>query len=143
MVDEKRVRLGLSCCMDSMKDDPFRSCPKCPYNTVDVAVQDCRRELSREALELIEVLWKYAALNTYDPPVEGQACPPPPLPDREPMTVESTISLPYGKSKLLYGICPSCSCRITNKDHPHFCGFCGEAVRWIESEDVLSESQRG
>ena len=134
MVDEKKVRLGLSCCMDSMKDDPFHSCPKCPYNTVDVAVQDCRRVLSREALELIETLGIYAVLNTLensDPPVEQQPCPPPPIPS--PVYVHTVAAFPMeGGGYMRHGKCPRCDARLESLDNPRFCGHCGLAVKWDE-----------
>lgn len=28
------------------------------------------------------------------------------------------------------GICPKCKMPIYPEDHPHFCGYCGQAVKW-------------
>lgn len=54
MTDIKKVIEGLKCCKASTNLDPFQWCDKCPYNEVSVSVQECREELSKDSLELIQ-----------------------------------------------------------------------------------------
>ena len=50
----EKLKKGLECCTACTSDEPFQRCEECPYNNVSIAVQDCRAELSKDALELIE-----------------------------------------------------------------------------------------
>ena len=31
-----------------------------------------------------------------------------------------------------FGRCPNCKQMLVKKDHEHFCGYCGQAVKWYE-----------
>ena len=39
-----------------------------------------------------------------------------------------------GKSEISYGYCPCCSNLIDNWDDIRFCGECGQAIDWEETE---------
>ena len=57
MIDQKKVLEGLKCCQISMKDErPFEKCDRCPYNGVDIIVEECRSKLCADCQELIESL---------------------------------------------------------------------------------------
>ena len=53
MVDVEKVKRGLECCQVDENDD-LENCFKCPYNEISMIVQECRTQLSKDALEVIE-----------------------------------------------------------------------------------------
>ena len=53
MARYEKVIKGLECCMACTNDDPFAKCHECPYDT-KISVQECRAELSADALELLK-----------------------------------------------------------------------------------------
>ena len=55
MTDLEKVKRGLSCCQVDENDD-LEQCAGCPYNEISKIVQECRTQLSRDALEVIEDL---------------------------------------------------------------------------------------
>ena len=57
MIDNEKIIKGLKCCKTSMEYDTlFDKCSECPYNNEGIDIEDCRKVLSSEALELIELL---------------------------------------------------------------------------------------
>ena len=59
MVEIEKVMQGLACCQISMGDEkPYFKCDACPYNDISIVVEDCRKQLSQDALQTIEQLVK-------------------------------------------------------------------------------------
>ena len=52
MVDIEKVKRGLECCQVDENDD-LEQCARCPYNDISIAVQECRTQLCKDALEVI------------------------------------------------------------------------------------------
>ena len=48
------------------------------------------------------------------------------LKEREPKPVELDGEMPTVK----YGKCPHCGEGLNSEIYPHWCGFCGQAVKW-------------
>jgi hypothetical protein len=54
-MDREKVIKGQECCQISMSEEnPFEKCEECPYNYIDISVQDCRSVLSGNTLELLK-----------------------------------------------------------------------------------------
>ena len=101
-IDREKVKKGLECCKASTNDDPFRQCSECPYNDISISVQDCRAVLSADALELLR--------------------------EQEPIPVKiHRVSASIG---IKCGTCPNCKEGLNSEVYPHWCGFCGQAVKW-------------
>lgn len=54
-IDIEKVKKGLRYCQADENDD-LEECAKCPYNEISLIVQECRTQMDREALEVIEAL---------------------------------------------------------------------------------------
>ena len=56
MTEFERVQKGLECCavLDSINGKD--RCNECPYNKISINVDDCRRVLNKEALEILKDL---------------------------------------------------------------------------------------
>lgn len=66
----EKVKKAQACCQISMSDEnPFEKCTECPYNEVSLCVEDCRSVLSKDTLELLEMIpvWNPVSVK---PPVE-------------------------------------------------------------------------
>ena len=54
-IDIEQVKKGLRYCQVDENDD-LEECAKCPYNEISLIVQECRTQMDRDALEVIEAL---------------------------------------------------------------------------------------
>lgn len=83
----------------------IRDCSECRYNNYDSNY--CQENLMRDALELLKA--------------------------QEPQTV-IVDDIPKDDTwfGIWFGRCPNCKEMLTKKYHKHFCGNCGQAVKWNE-----------
>ena len=54
-IDIEKVKKGLRYCQVDENDD-LEECAKCSYNEISLIVQECRTQMDRDALEVIEAL---------------------------------------------------------------------------------------
>ena len=75
-------------------------CKECPYARNGSGWHDCRSNCAKDALELIK--------------------------EQEAKPVEVCGQM----FTIKYGHCPKCGKGMDSDTYPHWCGFCGQAVKW-------------
>lgn len=99
----EKVIKGFECCLPMTTKDGLGDCKNCPYDrkiTLEGGVCECVHELMSDALEL----------------VKGQ----------EPVDVHDVMLGIDGWG----GCCPTCGSFLLERQNKHFCGNCGQAVKW-------------
>ena len=104
MPNKEKVIKGLECCSKGAVT-PYvatcRFCADCPYGENDIP---CTRELARDALALLK--------------------------EQEAKTVLYRKERSVNPGKALSGFCPKCSHTLIYGINKHFCGNCGQEVKW-------------
>jgi len=99
----EKVIKGLECCLPMTTRNGFGDCKNCPYDreiTLEGGVCECCHELMMDALELVN--------------------------RQEPVDVHDMILGIDGWG----GYCPVCGSFLLEHHNKHFCGNCGQEVKW-------------
>ena len=102
MIDREKIINALNICLGHGK------CKDCGYTNIGggYSTMDCRKLMMQDALELLK--------------------------EQEPKTVLSMAGRSVISAKVLSGFCPKCNHTLMYSMNKHFCGFCGQEVKWNE-----------
>lgn len=108
MPDREKVIRGLECCIKQGENAVYRRDLDCPYQDKNHSCRlVCWTNLNKDAIALLK--------------------------EQEPQTV-IVDDMPKDDTwfGIWFGRCPNCKEMLTKKYHKHFCGNCGQEVKWSD-----------